>query len=311
MLKRNLVCILGGLLLSACASSTPQMDSFFTSAASIPESQLIENVPFIEQSDFYCGPATLTMVAQWAGRNVSVNELAKQVYTPGMKGSLQVDMISASRRQGLTAIPIQGVRALLQEVAAGHPVIVFENLGLSWAPTWHYAVVIGYDLQTQNIILHSGPNAYQKWDLKKFERSWKLAEYWGLVVLPPGQLSTTADLKDHEKAAAALEHLGKNEEARKSYLAILQKWPDSLIAQLGLGYLAFKEKDFLGAIQYLKKVTTDHPQVAEAWHNLALVYGAAQKKKEARFSASQAIQWALGSEKSKYKENLKEWISDP
>ena len=45
---------------------------------------------------------------------------------------------------------------LLQEVAAGHPVIVLQNLGLEWIPVWHYSVVIGYDLSRGQLVLRSG-----------------------------------------------------------------------------------------------------------------------------------------------------------
>ena len=72
---------------------------------------------------------------------------------------------------------------MLTEIAAGNPVIIFENLALSWLPQWHYALALGYDLQRQEIILHSGHDANFRWDLSKFERSWMLGDYWGLVVL--------------------------------------------------------------------------------------------------------------------------------
>jgi hypothetical protein len=54
-------------------------------------------------------------------------------------------MIGAARRHGRLAYLITGPDSMFEEVAAGHPVIVLQNLGLSWYPVWHYAVVVGYD----------------------------------------------------------------------------------------------------------------------------------------------------------------------
>ena len=96
------------------------------------------------------------MVLAWSGLQIDAHELAPQVYTPSLKGSLQPAMIAAARRHGRVAYPISGASALLEEITAGHPVIVLQNLGLSWIPAWHYAVVIGYDLDKAMIILHSG-----------------------------------------------------------------------------------------------------------------------------------------------------------
>lgn len=297
------------LALAACASSTPQADAFLSRAHKVPESFEVPNVPFIEQTDFYCGPATLTMALQWAGKKASVDEVAKQVYTPGMKGSLQLDMISASRRNGMIAIPLEGLESLFTEVAAGHPVIVFENLGLSWAPTWHYALLFGYNLPAQQVILHSGPEAFKHWDLKVFERNWKLGDYWGLVVLPPGELAATGDEMAHARATAALEQIGKTEEAEKSYLSVLKRWPQSLPAHIGLANIAFGKKDYKSAVKWLHEASEEHPSTAVVWHNLAIAYGASKMEKEARASAQKAIELASSEERSAYLENLRDWIA--
>jgi hypothetical protein len=47
-----------------------------------------------------------------------------------------------------------GCQQLCEEVAAGHPVIVLQNIGLSWYLVWHYAVVVGYDLHEGTVIFH-------------------------------------------------------------------------------------------------------------------------------------------------------------
>lgn len=299
------------IILTGCASATPQAESVLVETRGLPKFAEVEKVPFIEQAAHQCGPATLAMAMNWAGKNISVDEIVPMVYTPGMKGSFQADMVSASRRQGFLAIPIEGLPSLLKEVSAGNPVIVFENLALSWLPQWHYAIVFGYDLQRQQVLMHSGPESFKRWDLRKFERSWKLGGYWGLVVLPAGRLSASAGELSHVKAAAALEQIGKLDEARLSYQLILERWAQSLPAQIGIGNIAYSKKDYPAAIDILQQASLAHPSVAVVWHNLAIAQGAAKMKTAARHTALQALMLAAPEEKALYEKNLKEWTSDP
>ncbi|AFY01058.1 hypothetical protein Bdt_1360 [Bdellovibrio bacteriovorus str. Tiberius] len=283
------------------------MDSLTLSSV-IPQKTEISGVPFIEQSEGHCGPATLTMALQWAGNSVSLATVTSQVYTPGMKGSLQTDMISAARRQGMVAVPVTGVQNLLREVRGGHPVIVFENLALSWLPQWHYAIVYGFDPASEEVTMHSGPESGKRWDIRKFERSWKLGDYWGLVVLPPGQLSVTASERAHVTAAAALESLGKNLEAEKAYQSILARWPQSLAAYVGLGNIHFSRKQYSQAIRNLQKATSLQPESAVVWYNLTMAQAALGQISEARKSAKQALRFAAPESKNLYSQNLRSYL---
>lgn len=259
------------LLLFGCVTPARQTEALLLTPGALPPFYEIRTVEFIDQTAGYCGPATLTMAMRWAGQSLSIEDVTPQVYTPGMKGSLQSDLISASRRHGLMAIPVHNLSALLTEVAAGHPVIIFENLSLSWAPQWHYALVLGYNLKKQEIIMHSGHDAFYHWDLKKFERSWMLGDYWGLVVLPAGELSVTADELANVTAAVGLEQAQKYEEADKSYRKILEKWPNNLVTLIGLANLAHKKGHRNKALSLLRRAIKYHPESTAAHHNLAIV----------------------------------------
>lgn len=288
----------------ACATPARQTEALLAAPPVAQSEKRIENVPFIEQSAGHCGPATLAMAMNWAGKNITVDELAPQVFTPGMKGSFQLDMVTASRRNGFMAVPIQGMSSLVREVEAGHPVVVFENLALTWLPQWHYALVFGYDLPQQKIILHSGPEAAKRWDLSKFERSWMLGDYWGLVVLPAGQLAASAGELPHVRAASALEQLGKTNEAALSYQAILQKWPKSLGPRIGLANLAFAQKNFEEAERLLLQATADHPDAAMAWFNLSVAQNASKKTKQATKSRERALALATPEQRSLMEKNF-------
>ncbi len=265
----------------------------------------VEKVPFVKQEIAQCGPATLTMAMNWAGKPVTVKEIVPQVYTPGMKGSLQTDMMTAVRRQGLLAIPISGMTALLTEIDRDHPVIVFENLALKWIPQWHYAIVFGYDLETETVLMHSGPEKNKIWDIRKFERSWKLGDYWGLLVLPPDELSSTASELEHATAAAGLEQVGKREEAAIAYRAILTKWPSSLSALVGMGGWEYEQNRFSKSVAYLRTATLQHPESAPAWHNLAIAESAAKLKSSAKKSAARALGLASVTTRPQYEISLR------
>lgn len=308
MAKPKSVVLLFVLLASSCAATARQTESVLAAPPEIPEAQEIQNISFIRQSDNYCGPATLTMAMNWAGKNISVQQVADEVYTAGKKGSLQMDLIGSSRRQGLVAIPIQGMNALLQEVAAGHPVIILENLAFSWFPRWHYALVTGYDLKVPEVIMHSGADRSKHWSMRKFERSWVYGNYWGLVVLPLTKLAASADDLAHATAAAALEQLGKNAEAEIVYANILKKWPASLPALIGMGNTTFARGDFAAATAFLRVATQRFKNSAVAWHNRAIAEGAARRKSAARSSAQKAIRLAEPDTQSFYRESLKEYL---
>lgn len=305
-----LVTVAVGLV--GCASSTVQVDALLeaTNSSRLNASRSIEipNVPFINQEAGHCGPATLTMSMQAVGANTDLKTITSQVFTPGMKGSLQADMIGATRRNGLLALPIENLENLLREIAAGNPVIVFENLALSWLPQWHYALVYGYDLDQEVIVMHSGQEKAKRWDLRKFERSWKLADYWGLVVLPPDRLSATADELAHLTAASMVEKQGLIENSFKAYTAILKRWPQSLGALVGSGNYHFSKGDFPAATRSLSLAIKYHPQSATAWHNLAVAQQKANQIAQAKRSALEAVRLATDSLKPQYRASLKELL---
>lgn len=297
------------VLAIGCASRNPQTDDFFAQKNhEIPAVHQIKDVPFILQKVAHCGPATLTMALNWWGKPVTVDEIADQVYSPKSEGSFQTDMISSARRNDMLAVPIYGIDALTKEIASDHPVVVFENLGLESVPLWHYALVFGYDLPRRELILHSGKDANLRESFKVFERSWKLGNYWGLVLLPPGRLAATANELEHVKAAAALEQLGKFPEADQSYQAILGRWPESLGALIGRANIAFAKKRPKASVQFLLLATKFHPQSSSAWHNLAIAQRDAKQTGRAIQSAKNALRFASPEEIEAFRESLKDLL---
>lgn len=265
------------LFLLSCASKTPRTEALLENRAGLPKSFQLDHIPFIQQTENHCGPASLAMMLESKQRPADLKVLAAQMITPGKKGSFSTDVISSVRRQGMVPVKITDLKSLLIEITAGQPVMVFQNLGFSWYPNWHYAVALGYDLDGPDIILHSGKNKFQKTDLRLFERSWSMANSWGLLVLVPGTLAATVDDLGHVAGISGLEEMGMLDEAQVSYEAVLMKWPQSLPALIGLGNVLYAKKDFRGSVAQLTKATKFHPLSTIARHNLTTAQAALKK----------------------------------
>jgi tetratricopeptide (TPR) repeat protein len=304
--KRLFLFLLGGLLAS-CAGLPTSVQSVRAEMArlGLPDKASVADVPFVAQTENTCGPATLAMALAWSGVKVPAEKLAAEMMTPGREGTFQADLLGAARREGFLALPVRNYRALFQELAAGHPVIVLQNLGLSWFPKWHYALAIGYDLERSEITLHSGKEALSATSLRRFDVSWELAGNWGVTVLPPTASSPTADEVDHLEAAAALERIGRDGQAASAYGTILKRWPKSLGAWVGLGNVRFKANDLKGAVSALEKAVEYHPQVPATWHNLALAYHAQRRARAARAAARKALALAPEADTAEFSESLR------
>lgn len=296
------------LLFTSCATRSFQIDSIKASKLGIPKSAKISDVEFIQQKENHCGPASLAMVLSHHKKHTPVDELASQMFTPLKEGTFQTDLISATRRQGMMTVPVNSVENLLKEIAAGNPVVVFQNLGLKKLPKWHYAVATGYNLKNETMTLHSGSEKNMKLDVRVFEHTWSLANYWGIVVLPPGKLSQTATELDHMQSAVGLEQLKKFDEAEKAYLSILQKWPFSLSALIGMGNIRFSQSRYSEAVIFLTAATIKHPESSIAWHNLALAQGAASMLSQAQNSSQKAISLVETHKAETFRKSLKDYL---
>ena len=69
----------------------------------IPEKVELAETPFFSQQRYQCGPAALATVLNAAGVKVTDEELVPEVYLPTREGSLQVEMLAATRRHGWAA----------------------------------------------------------------------------------------------------------------------------------------------------------------------------------------------------------------
>jgi len=255
------------VVLAGCAHHTALAPS---QTAGLPTQVELSDTPFFPQERYQCGPAALATVLNVRGVGVVPDDLVAQVYLPEREGSLQLEMVAAVRRAGLMAVTVEpALDALLAEVAAGHPVLVLQNLGLDWLPRWHYAVVIGYDLVRQELVLRSGTERRRITPFGVFLNTWDRSERWGIVVLSPQTLPARAQPGPWLEAASGLEALGKWQEARAAYQVAAETWPNHAIAWIGLGNGAHALGDASAAEEAFRQALRVDPVSAVAWNNLA------------------------------------------
>lgn len=282
------------LLLAGCA--TPQMASLHRRwPDGLPAAANVNDVPFYPQEDYHCGPASLAMAASGAGFSLKPEDVLDKVYLPARKGSLQIEMLAAGRHFGLLSYRLKpDLKTLLQEVAAGHPVIVLQNLSLPISPVWHYAVVTGFDRERNTLTLHSGRTQDLEMSLYTFERTWERADHWAILILPPTKLPATADAGSYAAAVMAME-LAAPAAAQSAYVTGLRKWPTHPTLLLGAGNTAYTLGRLDAALQAYRELTKQYPANADGWNNMAQTLLDMGKLEEAGIAIDRAI--TLGGER--------------
>jgi len=280
-------------LINACASA-PQTQRLLATPNSFPNKTELSHTPFFPQQHYQCGPAALATLLKHSGVNIDSNTLVDEVYLPSRLGSLQLEILASTRRHGRLPYRITpDMHTLLSEVVAGNPVLVLQNLGLSWAPQWHYAVVIGFDLNKRDIILRSGTNARHVTSMNTFELTWARSQYWGIVVTPPDKLPSTATAEQYLRTIIALENTSANKQqwhrVHRAYRNAQSRWPHNLIVQMGLGNSAYQLGELNTAARAFRNAVQNHPDAGAAHNNLAQVLLKQGKLNEAEKQVRRAI----------------------
>ena len=257
-------------MLCSCASTPQSRQIKVNGPGSLPLAVELTDTPFYPQTQYQCGPAALATVLQAHNVNTTADILSSQVYIPERQGSLQIEMAVAARRHEMLPYPLQPqLTDLFTEISAGNPVLVLQNLGLEWYPQWHYAVVVGYDTNSEEIILRSGTSKRWITPFEVFERTWQRADFWALVIVSIDKIPVTAEPLRYLKAAYAFEETGNSELALKAYQSASRQWPDIAITWITLGNMAFNKQNWPEAVSAFNIATSLEPDSVISWNNLA------------------------------------------
>jgi hypothetical protein len=167
-------------------------------------------------------------------------------------------MVSSARQHDMLAYADQGdLLQLLSLISEDIPVIVLQNLGTTRYPLWHYALVFGYDLQAESVIVHTGRTERRIVPMDLFESTWRKGSYWLLAVLPPEKSSKYFNAFLYIKSAQDLMEVGKQDAAIRALESATYQWPDYWLSYFLLGN------------HYL----SDRPALALSWYKEGLDSG--------------------------------------
>src|SRR5690349_13823593 len=116
--------------LSGCATTSPLRLHLPTGS----ETKVKNTVAFVPMDPALCGPIVLKMAVEYHRPTRPLSVYRDLTFLEKLRGTLKTDMISASRRLSLSPYRVPSSDELIREVAQGQPVVVFQNLGLSWLP---------------------------------------------------------------------------------------------------------------------------------------------------------------------------------
>ncbi|HNP34837.1 MAG TPA: PA2778 family cysteine peptidase [Woeseiaceae bacterium] len=255
---------LAALLAGGCASTTA------TDFGADPAAVELTSTPFFPQERYQCGPAALMTVLSYSGATVTLDELVANVYLPAREGSLQTEIIAASRRAERIPYRIDGSLASISaELNAGRPVLVLQNLGVSWFPRWHYAVVYGIDPDRNLVRLRSGTDANRTSKAGTFLRTWRRSDNWAIVVLRPDELPANPDRLEYFSSISALEATGHLTTANQAWRTARARWPNDLLPLFGLANTELSQGNLVRAEQHYLELLVREPTHAMARNNLA------------------------------------------
>jgi hypothetical protein len=140
------------------------------------------DVPYLPQTDALCGGAAAAMVFRyWGEPHADAQEFAPLV--DRRAGGIANDVLTAAvSTRGWRTERVDGtLSAITARLREGQPVIVLLP---DRGDRYHYVVVTGAG--EESIVVHDpawGPSRAIR--APDFERMWKAAGYWSLVILPP------------------------------------------------------------------------------------------------------------------------------
>lgn len=259
------------LMLAGCSSSLQYRELDANKPAGLAERFVIPDMPFFPQDAYQCGPAALATMLTAQNLTVHPDDLRPLVYVPERQGSFQTEIMAATRTHGMLAYPLQqNLVDLLSEVASGNPVMVLQNLGLASLPQWHYAVVKGYDLERDVLVLNSGEIEDYELAISTFERTWARADYWAMLTVPPGKMPATAQPDRYFLAAVDFQHSNTNfRTISEVYQRGVESWPRHRNLLMGYGNLLLGKQYYADSAEVYSRVIALHPDYGPAHNNLA------------------------------------------
>lgn len=291
------------LALAGCASHGPKtLETAFPNG--IEPTAIKNDVDFIpsKEGDRQCGPTSLAMIIQVHDPKIDLDKIRSMTFTASADGSYTRDMISAARRLGYVVYHVPSIEQMIQLASEQKPVLVFQNLGLRWYPKWHYSVLVGYDVNSDKVFLHSGEDAYEEMKFNRFKRTWQRGGQWSYLILKPSEIPLHSSFDEALENAMVLEKLEQKENAKAVYQAMSSRWPDRYEPDVGIANTTSPNDP--EAVEALKRATQKQPEHHALYYNLAYLYLIQKKPKLSRQMKSLTLKYAPKDKQSFYEEQF-------
>ncbi|MCY1284617.1 hypothetical protein D9M68_456750 [compost metagenome] len=201
-------------LLAGCAAQplSPKLRA-------VPERVELSGVPFFAQNAYQSAPASMAALLTQQGEVVTPGMIEHELQLPQKEASLQEGLAATARKHGLLVYPLDNqLDGLLEQVAAGNPVLVHMREGFGWMPGWRYALLIGYDRKNQQVLLRQGHQRRAQMSFSAFQSSWDEAGNWAVLLQAPNQLPASVERTRWLKAADELAAAGQANAAKMARL---------------------------------------------------------------------------------------------
>ena len=235
------------------------------------------DVPYLSQTTDLCGGAAAAMVLRYWGVPATAEEFAPLV-DARRRGILTADLVQALERRGVSAIPIRGEPAdVQQQLALGRPVIALIGVegGLL-----HYVVILAW--HEGRVLLHDPARApFRVAREAELLKAWQAGERWALGITRseaalaapndanPAAAQASAPCGDLVRDAIALARSGQPAPAEERLLAATQLCPDQAAPVLELAGLRFQAQRWGDAARLAEQATRRDPRDRHAWQTLA------------------------------------------
>lgn len=284
-LKQLIAALIISVALSSCASqSYKELDSF----AIEPISKQLD-IKFYKQLTNECGPVSLFTITQFFNSTHKLEQIKAITYTPSAQGSLKSDMLAASRRLGFAPYKLETLPMALTAITQNYPVLVFQNLGLSFKPNWHYSVLVGFDANAKEVSLHDGKDAYAKQTFKRFANAWERGDKWAYIISPTSRIPSLANYQQVMSNVQVFLDIEDSKNARSLLLEAKKRWPERYEIETSLSNLYFSLKDLKQAQIHAKNAITLAPTLPGLYYNLAYIQLSANQIDAAKRAKEQAL----------------------
>lgn len=147
---------------------------------------MIKDVPFTPQTYNQCGPSSLVTLFSFWGKDIPLEEIASQVYSPQLNGTLLFDMERFAASQGFHAETYNGsIDDLEERLSNGYPLILFLDRGILNLKIGHYTVVFGFNHDDRYVLANWGDEQEKVITYSQLGRLWEKTNFLTLLVYIP------------------------------------------------------------------------------------------------------------------------------